>query len=113
MFVNSAGVMNIASIADSTNELFDRQVAVTLKGTCNTLREAGRRLRNGGRIVNFSSSVTTLLQPTYGVYAATEAAVEGMSSILAKELRGRGITVNAVAPGPTATKPFSWASRRS
>ena len=72
----------------------------------NTLREAARRLRDGGRIVNFSSSVTSLLQPTYGVYAATKAAVEAMTSILAKELRGRNITVNAIAPGPTATKLF-------
>jgi 3-oxoacyl-[acyl-carrier protein] reductase len=76
---------------------------VNLKGSFNTLREAARRLRDGGRIVNFSSSVVGLLQPTYGVYAATKAAVEAMTSILAKELRGRNITVNAVAPGPTAT----------
>src|SRR5882724_3371124 len=81
-------------------------IAVNLKGTFNTLREAARRLRDGGRIVNFSSSVTSLLQPTYGVYAATKAAVEAMTSILAKELRGRNITVNAIAPGPTATKLF-------
>ena len=65
-----------------------------------------RRLRNGGRIVNFSSSVVGLLQPTYGVYAATKAAVEAMTSVLAKELRGRNITVNAIAPGPTATDLF-------
>jgi len=71
-----------------------------------TVREAARRLRDGGRIVNFSSSITSSLQPTYGVYAATKAAVEAMVSILAKELRGRNITVNAIAPGPTATKLF-------
>jgi NAD(P)-dependent dehydrogenase (short-subunit alcohol dehydrogenase family) len=70
------------------------------------LREAGRRLRDSGRIVNFSSSVTSLLQPTYGAYAATKAAVEAMTSILPKELRGRNITVNAIAPGPTATRLF-------
>ena len=63
-------------------------------------------MRNGGRIVNFSSSVTTLLQPTYGVYAATKAAVEAMTAVLTKELRGRDITVNAIAPGPVATKLF-------
>jgi 3-oxoacyl-[acyl-carrier protein] reductase len=106
VLINNAGIMNLAPIADSSDLLFDRHVAVNLKGTFNTLREAARRLRDGGRIVNFSSSVTSLLQPTYGVYAATKAAVEAMTSILAKELRGRNITVNAIAPGPTATKLF-------
>jgi 3-oxoacyl-[acyl-carrier protein] reductase len=70
------------------------------------MREAASRLRAGGRIINFSSSVVGLLQPTYGVYAATKAAVEAMTAVLAKELRGRSITVNAVAPGPTATDLF-------
>ncbi len=106
VLVNTAGIMQLATIGDSDDALFDRLVAVNLKGTFNTLREAARRLRPGGRIINFSSSVTGLLQPTYGVYAATKAAVEAMTSILAKELRGRNITVNAVAPGPTATKLF-------
>ncbi|MDB5620407.1 SDR family oxidoreductase [Tardiphaga sp.] len=106
VLVNNAGIMTLASIADSDDVLFDRQVAVNLKGTFNTLREASKRLRDGGRIVNLSSSVVGLLQPTYGVYAATKAAVEAMTSILAKELRGRDITVNAVAPGPTATNLF-------
>jgi 3-oxoacyl-[acyl-carrier protein] reductase len=106
VLINNAGIMNLAAIKDSTDDLFDRHVDVNLKGTFNTLREAARRLRDGGRIVNFSSSVTGLLQPTYGVYAATKAAVEAMTSILAKELRGRNITVNAIAPGPTATKLF-------
>jgi 3-oxoacyl-[acyl-carrier protein] reductase len=104
--INNAGIMNLASLAESDDALFDRHVAVNLKGTFNTLREAARQLRDGGRIVNFSSSVVALLQPGYGVYAATKAAVEAMTSVLAKELRGRNITVNAIAPGPTATKLF-------
>ncbi|MDR3440945.1 SDR family oxidoreductase [Telmatospirillum sp.] len=106
VLVNNAGIMKLATIAESDDALFDRQIAVNLKGTFNTLREAAKRLRNDGRIVNVSSSVTGLLQPTYGVYAATKAAVEAMTSILAKELRGRNITVNAIAPGPTATRLF-------
>ena len=106
VLINNAGIMMLAPIADSDDALFDRQINVNLKGTFNTLREAAKRLRDGGRIVNFSSSVTSLLQPGYGVYAATKAAVEAMTSVLTKELRGRNITVNAIAPGPTATKLF-------
>jgi 3-oxoacyl-[acyl-carrier protein] reductase len=106
VLVNSAGIMQLATLAESDDALFDRQIAINLKGTFNTLREASRRLRDGGRIINISSSVTTLLQPSYGVYAATKAAVEAMTSVLTKELRGRDITVNAIAPGPTATKLF-------
>jgi 3-oxoacyl-[acyl-carrier protein] reductase len=98
VLINNAGIMTLATIAESDDASFDRQVAVNLKGTFNTLREAATRLRGGGRIVNFSSSVVGLLQPTYGVYAATKAAVEA--------LRGRNITVNAIAPGPTETKLF-------
>jgi 3-oxoacyl-[acyl-carrier protein] reductase len=106
ILVNNAGIMTLSTLADTEDAAFDRQIAVNLKGTFYTLREAAKRLRNGGRIINFSSSVVGLLQPTYGVYAATKAAVEVMTSILAKELRGRDITVNAVAPGPTATGLF-------
>lgn len=106
VLVNNAGIMTLSNIADTDDATFDRQINVNLKGTFNTLREAAKRLRNGGRIINFSSSVVGLLQPTYGVYAGTKAAVEAMTSILAKELRGRAITVNAVAPGPTATDLF-------
>lgn len=106
VLVNNAGIMKLAALGDSDDALFDRQVAVNLKGSFNTLREAARKLRNGGRIVNFSTSVVGLKLETYGVYAATKAAVETLTGILAKELRGRSITVNAVAPGPTATDLF-------
>ncbi|MCP3168925.1 SDR family oxidoreductase [Myxococcus qinghaiensis] len=106
VLVNNAGIMSLATLADTDDATFERQVAVNLQGTFNTLREASRRLRDGGRIINLSSSVVGLLQPTYGVYAGTKAAVEAMTSVLAKELRGRNITVNAVAPGPTATDLF-------
>lgn len=104
--VNNAGVMQLATIAETDDALFDRHVAVNLKGTFNVLREAARRLRRGGRIINLSSSLVGLLTPTYGAYAATKAGVETLTAILARELRGREITVNAVAPGPTATHLF-------
>jgi 3-oxoacyl-[acyl-carrier protein] reductase len=106
VLVNNAGIMTLSTIAEAEDAAFDRQIAVNLKGSFNTMREAAARLRTGGRIINFSSSVVGLLQPTYGVYAATKAAVEAMTAVLAKELRGRSITVNAVAPGPTATDLF-------
>jgi 3-oxoacyl-[acyl-carrier protein] reductase len=106
VLVNNAGIMKLAKLADSDDALFDSLIAINLKGTFNALREGARRLRNGGRIVNFSTSVVGLHLETYGVYVATKAAVEGMTPILAKELRGRSITVNAVAPGPTATALF-------
>jgi 3-oxoacyl-[acyl-carrier protein] reductase len=104
--VNNAGIMTLATIAASDDAMFDRLIAVNLKGSFNMMREAATRLRRGGRIINFSSSVVGLLQPTYGIYAGTKAAVEAMTSVLAKELRGREITVNTIAPGPTATDLF-------
>jgi len=106
VLVNNAGIMRLANIVDSDDALFDSQIAINLKGSFNTLREAAKRLRDGGRIINLSSSVVGLRPATYGVYAATKAAVEAMTHILTKELRGRNITVNAVAPGPTATALF-------
>lgn len=106
VLVNNAGIMKLATIADSDDALFDSQIAINLKGTFNTLREAGKRLRDGGRIVNFSTTVVGLRLESYGVYVATKAAVEAMTAVMSKELRGRSITVNAVAPGPTATALF-------
>jgi 3-oxoacyl-[acyl-carrier protein] reductase len=106
VLVNNAGIMRLAPVADSDDALFDSQIAINLKGTFNTLRQAAKRLRHGGRIVNLSSSVVGLLQPTYAVYAASKSGVEALTQVMAKELRGRNITVNAVAPGPTATALF-------
>lgn len=106
VLVNNAGIMQLATIADSDDAMFDAQVAVNLKGTFNTLRAAAGRMRDGGRIVNLSTSVVGLRLETYGVYAGLKAAVETMTAIMAKEMRGRAITVNAVAPGPTATELF-------
>jgi len=106
VLVNNAGIMKLAALADTDDALFDQTIAVNLKGVFNTLREAARRLRDGGRIINISSSVVGLLPEKYGVYAASKAAVETLGAVLTKELRGRNITVNSIAPGPTATKLF-------
>jgi 3-oxoacyl-[acyl-carrier protein] reductase len=106
VLINNAGIMKLARIADSDDALFDQQIAINLKGSFIAMREAAKRLRDGGRIVNFSTSVVGTRLETYGVYAATKSAVETMTAILSKELRGRNITVNAVAPGPVATELF-------
>src|SRR6202163_87610 len=106
VLVNNAGIMKLAKIADSDDALFDQQIAVNLKGSFNAMREAARRMRDGGRIINFSTSVVGTKLETYSVYAATKSAVETMTAILSKELRGRNITGNAIAPGPVATDLF-------
>ena len=103
---NCAGVLKLATLAEFDDEAFDRTMAVNVKGTFNVSRQAARRVRKGGRIINFSSSVIGVRLPTYGVYIASKAAVEGMTQVLAQEMRGKGITVNAVAPGPVATDLF-------
>jgi len=108
VLVNNAGAMasELPHLADTSDATFDRLFDINVKGSFLAMREAAKRLRPGGRIVNFSTSVIGLALPGYAVYAATKSAIETMTNILAKELRGRNITVNAVAPGPTATALF-------
>ena len=106
VLVNNAGVMALSPIATTDDDAFESQVAVNLGGTFRGMREAAQRLRDGGRIVSFSSTVVGIYQPTYGVYAATKAAIEALTHILAKELGSRGITANVVAPGPVETELF-------
>lgn len=106
ILVNNAGVMRLSPIAETSDEVFEMQVALNLGGVFRGLREASTRLRDGGRIVTLSSSVVGLCQPGYGVYAATKAAVEALTRVLSRELGSRQITVNAVAPGPVGTELF-------
>ncbi|MFE2036890.1 SDR family oxidoreductase [Streptomyces scopuliridis] len=104
--VHAAGVMTLAPLADTDLDALDRMHRTNIRGTFVVDQQAARRLRAGGAIINFSSSVLALALPGYSAYAATKGAVEAITLILARELRGRDITVNAVAPGPTATALF-------
>ncbi|SEO87298.1 3-oxoacyl-[acyl-carrier protein] reductase [Actinacidiphila rubida] len=104
--VNTAGIMLLSPLAEMSLDDFDRMHRVNVRGTFVVSQLAARRLRAGGALVNFSTSVTRLQTPGYAAYAATKGAVESMTLILARELRGRDVTVNVVAPGPTATPLF-------
>jgi 3-oxoacyl-[acyl-carrier protein] reductase len=104
--VNSAGIMPLGTVADMDLEVFDRVQRTNSRGTFVVAQQAARKLRNGGAIINVSSSVVGLRFPQYGAYAMTKGGVEALTLVLARELRGRDITVNAVAPGPTATALF-------
>ena len=106
VLVHAAGVMVLSPVAALDLDDLDRMHRTNIRGTFVVDREAANRIRRGGAIINFSTSVTRLSPPAYAAYAASKAAVEAISPILAKELRGRDITVNAVAPGPTATALF-------
>ncbi|MFG2172407.1 SDR family oxidoreductase [Streptomyces niveus] len=106
VLVHAAGVMSVTPLVDTGLDALDRMHRTNIRGTFVVDQQAARRLRSGGAIINFSSSVVGLAFPGYTAYAASKGAVEAMTLILARELRGRDITVNAVAPGPTATALF-------
>lgn len=104
--VNNAGIMALSPIAKGDVEAFDKVIATNLRGTFLIFAQAAQHVAEGGRIIAFSSSVLAKSFPTYGPYIASKAGVEGLVPVLANELRGRKITVNAVAPGPTGTDLF-------
>ena len=106
VLINNAGMLTVMPLAQHSDELYDQTFNINTTGTFNTLREAATRLNSGGRIVNFSSSTVGMNLPGYAVYIASKAAVESLTQVFAKELRGRQITVNAIAPGPVATQLF-------
>lgn len=105
--VNNAGIMNLSSFAQMSDDDFNRMIDVNLKGGFFVLREAAKRVRDGGRIISLSSSIIELRSPTYGPYTASKGANSYYSSVLAKELAGRQISVNAIAPGLVNTTLFT------
>jgi 3-oxoacyl-[acyl-carrier protein] reductase len=106
ILVNNAGIMFTKPVSATTEAEFDRIFAINVKGTFFACQQAATRLAEGGRIINLSSSTTARFMPTYGAYVATKGAVEQLTRAMAKELGPRGITINAISPGPTETELF-------
>ncbi|MDN8034680.1 SDR family oxidoreductase [Burkholderia vietnamiensis] len=104
--ISNAGVMSMAKIETGNAAAFDRMMSINVRGTFLVLAKAAEVLGDGGRIVALSTSAIAKASPGYGPYIASKAAVEGLVHVLANELRGRNITVNAIAPGPVATELF-------
>src|SRR3982075_2731086 len=104
--IHCAVIMPLFPIASGDVAAFDKVIATNLRGTFLVFAQAAQHVLDGGRIMAFSSSVLAKSFPTYGAYIASKAGVEGLVHVLANELRGRNITVNAVAPGQVQTELF-------
>jgi 3-oxoacyl-[acyl-carrier protein] reductase len=106
ILVNNAGIRISKDAVDIAEEEFDRLFAINVKGTFMACQQAARRISDGGKIINVSSSVTRMMLPGYSLYAASKGAVDQITRVLARELGVRNITVNAVSPGPVDTELF-------
>ncbi|MRI02284.1 SDR family oxidoreductase [Kriegella sp. EG-1] len=106
ILINNAGIAIYKLLKDTTDEDYNRIFDINVKGVFNTMREASTLLQDGGKIINFSSTTTRVMLPTYGAYSATKAAVDQMTRVFAKEVGERNITVNCIAPGPVNTELF-------
>ncbi len=107
VLVNNAGIMDLAPLKDTTDEMSQRTLDINVKGVFNTLREAATRLSDGGSSINFSSSTTRLMLPAYGAYCASKGAVEQLTGVFAKEMGPHRIQVNSLSPGPVNTELFT------
>lgn len=106
ILVNNAGTMFLKPITEVTEADFDKIFATNVKGTYFACQQAAKRMADGGRIINFSSTTTVMMLPAYSAYVATKGAVEQITRVVAKELGSKGITVNTISPGPTDTELF-------
>lgn len=105
VLINCAGIMKNKPFNEVTQDDYTSQYDVNVRGIFNTMQEAFNHLQDGGKIINFSSSTTKMMLPSYAIYSSTKAAIEQMSRVVSQEI-GRGITVNCIAPGPTETDLF-------
>lgn len=106
--VNNAGIMKNRPILEVTEDEFDQVMTLNVKGLFFCCQQGAEKIKDGGRIINIGSTVTRVMLPSYGTYAASKGAVEQLTKVLAKELGHRSVTVNTVSPGPTDTELFRY-----